>query len=91
MTPKLLDDFTSHLLKALNGYKELGVGAFNLVTYSSAINQNHEYYWLNMKLISRPFPKGVYTNDTGSMERPYDVWIIDTLPEMVAKKLRNHF
>ena len=91
LTLKLIDDFVSCLVKLLNGYKELGVGAFNLVTYSSAVNQNHEYYWLNMKLISRPFPKGVYTNDTGPMERLYDVWVIDTLPEMVAEKLRIHF
>ena len=91
LTPKLIDDFAFNLVKTLNGYKELGVGAFNLVTYSSPINQNHEYYWLNMKLISRPFPKGVYTNDTGSMERLYDVWIIDTLPEIVAERLRPHF
>lgn len=44
-----------------------------------------------MKLISRPFPKGVYTNDTGPMERLYDVWVIDTMPEIVAEKLRVHF
>ena len=91
LTPKLIGNFASCLVKILNGYKELGVGAFNLVTYSGAVNQNNECYWLNMKLISRPFPKGVYTNDTGPMERLYDVWVIDTMPEIVAEKLRVHF
>ena len=80
LTPKLIADFASYLLKA-----------FNLIAYSSVINQNHEYYWLNMKLIFKPFPKGAYTNNTGYMERLYNVWIINILPKMVAKKLRNHF
>ena len=29
LTPKLIDNFASNLVKTLNGYKELGVGAFN--------------------------------------------------------------
>ena len=91
LTPKLIADFAPSLLGALNDYRELDVEAFNLVTYSSATNQNHEYYWSNMKLIFNPFPKGAYTNNTGYMERLYNVWIINTLPKMVAKKLRNHF
>jgi len=88
---KLIDDFVSCLMKVLRGYKEMGVGAFNLATYSGAINEKLDYYRLIVKLISRPFPKGVYTSDTGPMERLYDVWVIDTLPEEVAEKIRAYF
>jgi len=43
---------------------------------------------LNIKLISRPYPSGIYTDDTGPLERLYDAWVIDTLPEMVAEELK---
>lgn len=85
---KLIDDFVSCLIKVLRGYKQIGVGAFNLATYSGAINERLDYYRLMVKLISRPFPRGVYTNDTGPMERLYGVWVIDTLPEEVAKGMK---
>ena len=81
LTQKRTDDFVHCLRNILKGYKQLEVGAFNLGAYSGPMNQKQDYYWLNMKLISRPFPKGLYTNDTGPMERLYDAWVIDTLPE----------
>jgi len=48
-------------------------------------------YSLHAKLFSRPYPKGVYTSDTGPMERGYDVWVIDTLPEELAERVRPFF
>jgi len=44
-----------------------------------------------VKLISRPYPRGIYTNDTGFFERMYDLWIIDTLPEETARQARPFF
>ena len=84
---KLADDFVNCLIKVLRGYKQMGVGAFNLATYSGAINETIAHYRLTVKLISRPFPKGVYTNDTGPMEKLYGVSVIDTLPEEVSEKI----
>lgn len=80
-------NFASSLVKALKGYKRLGIGSFNLVAFSGPIGEKLNYYRLNVKLISRPYPSGVYTNDTGPFERLYDAWVIDTLPEVVAEKL----
>mgnify|MGYP001085548022 CR=1 FL=1 len=88
---KQIADFASCLIKALKGYKKLGIGSFNLVTFSSPIGEKLDYYRLDARLISRPYPQGVYTNDTGPFERLYDAWVIDTLPEMVAKQLRPFF
>jgi len=85
---RLIDNFVSCLIKVLRGYKRMGVGAFNLATYSGAVNERPEYYRLMVKLISRPFPRGVYTNDTGPMEKLYGVGVIDSLPEYVAEKIR---
>ncbi|MHA1210795.1 MAG: hypothetical protein ACTSRF_16465 [Candidatus Freyarchaeota archaeon] len=61
-----INDFADCLLRVLRGYKKIGVGSFNLASYS-------------------------YTNDTGPMERLYDVWVIDTLPETLAGMLRGFF
>ena len=87
-----IDDFADYLTKVLHGYKEIGIGSFNLATYSSSIEgkQDH-FYWLNAKLISRPYPKGVYTSDNGPMERLHDIWVVDTLPEELSKKMKPFF
>ncbi len=75
----------------LKGYKAMGVGSFNLVSFSSGVAETLSSFTLHFKIISRPYPQGIYTNDSGPFERLYDVWVIDTLPEMVAQTLRNFF
>ena len=65
MNQRQVEDFGSALNRILVGYKFLGIGSFNLVSYSAATDEQRDDYWLCMKLFSRPSPKGVYTNDTG--------------------------
>jgi UDPglucose--hexose-1-phosphate uridylyltransferase len=86
-----ISDFAGSLVAALRGYKKLGIGSFNLVTCSGPIGGELHHYRLNAKLISRPYPAGVYTNDSGPLERLHDVRVIDTLPEMVAQNLKPFF
>ena len=69
----------------------MGVGSFNLVSFSPGLDENHPFYRLHFKIISRPYPRGIYTNDSGPFERFFDVWVIDTLPEMVAETLKKFF
>jgi UDPglucose--hexose-1-phosphate uridylyltransferase len=88
---KQISDFAGCLLSALRGYKKLGIGSFNLITFSCPLNRSLDYYRLNVKLISRPYPGGIYTTDTGPFERLCDAWVIDTLPEIVAENLRPFF
>ncbi|NVM25672.1 MAG: hypothetical protein HWN70_07110 [Desulfobacterales bacterium] len=88
---KEIDGFAGNLTKALCGYKEIGIGSFNLITYSGPLDKTLHYYSLHTKLFSRPYPKGVYTSDTGPMERGYDVWVIDTLPEELANRMKPFF
>lgn len=77
--------------KILKGYKSMGVGSFNMVSFSAGMDEKFPYYTLHFKIISRPYPQGIYTNDSGPFERLYDVWVIDTLPEEVAKTLSKFF
>lgn len=86
-----IDEFADNLTKVLCGYKEMGIGSFNLITHSGPLDKKLDYYSLHTKLFSRPYPKGVYTSDTGPMERGYDVWVIDTLPEELANRMRPFF
>ncbi|MFQ6042616.1 MAG: hypothetical protein ACE5PV_17305 [Candidatus Poribacteria bacterium] len=89
LTDAHIADFVRSLIIILRGYKKMGIGSFNLVTYSGPMDESLDYYCFNMKLISRPFPRCVYTNDTGPFERLYGVWVIDTLPEQLAEKIRS--
>ena len=88
---KQAKDFAQSAVKILHGYKQMGVGSFNLNIFSGPIGEKLNYYALNAKIISRPFPQTVYTNDTGSLERLQDEWVIETLPEDVAERMRGVF
>eukprot|EP01118_Nematostelium_gracile_P007441 TRINITY_DN2428_c0_g1_i1.p1 TRINITY_DN2428_c0_g1~~TRINITY_DN2428_c0_g1_i1.p1 ORF type:complete len:336 (-),score=81.74 TRINITY_DN2428_c0_g1_i1:58-1065(-) len=88
MSSNQVADFASALVQLLAGYKSVGVGSFNLVTYSAPAEFDTNSYSLVFKLFSRPFPRGVYTNDTGPMERMYDSFVIDSPPEILAQALR---
>jgi UDPglucose--hexose-1-phosphate uridylyltransferase len=83
--------FCLALVRALKAYHSLGVGSFNLVTYSPPMGATPPPFPFHARLISRPFPSGIYTNDTGFFERMYDLWIIDTPPEDLVLKVRPFF
>jgi galactose-1-phosphate uridylyltransferase len=83
--------FSWALVRLLKAYHAMGVGSFNLVTYSPPMGGVAPAFPFHVKLISRPYPRGIYTNDTGFFERMYDLWIIDTLPEEIARQARPFF
>lgn len=92
MTTQQVHDFVDALLRALKGYHALGIGSFNLVSFSGATGSTEEDgHCLYFKIFSRPNPTGLYTNDTGPTERMYDTWVIDTIPELVAESMRPFF
>ncbi|MDY6842566.1 MAG: hypothetical protein SVW57_00550 [Thermodesulfobacteriota bacterium] len=86
-----IQEFSRYLRKALRCYNTMGVGSFNLISYSSPTGEYLPYFPLSFKLISRPFPSEIYTNDTGPLERLYDTWVVDTLPEEVAQTMKHYF
>ena len=83
-----IDAFARALTNALCGYKAMGIGSFNFITYSGPLDEKLDFYRLHARLFSRPYPRGVYTNDTGPMERGYGVWVIDTVPEELADRIK---
>ncbi|MFC2027451.1 hypothetical protein ACFLU3_02060 [Chloroflexota bacterium] len=89
LNTKQIGDFAEAIEKVLLGYKKMGVGSFNLITFSGPIGEKLDHYSLNAKIISRPFPQGVYTNDTGTFERLQDEWVIEFQPEDVAAKMQE--
>jgi galactose-1-phosphate uridylyltransferase len=86
-----IEAFAKALANVLCGYKAMGIGSFNLITYSGPLTERLDFYRFHARLFSRPYPKAVYTNDTGSMERGCDVWVIDTVPEELADHLKPFF
>lgn len=75
--------------RILKCYKSMGVGSFNMVSFSSSPDEDLPYFTLHFKIVSRPYPRNVYTNDSGPFERFYDIWVIDTLPEEIAAICRE--
>ena len=86
-----IKDFASAIVKVLRCYKEMGVNSFNLITYSAPVKDKRDYYRLNARIISRPIFQPFYTSDSGFMERFYDIWVIETLPEGVARAMKAWF
>ncbi len=91
LNEKQIQDFAYAIVKVLEGYKQMGVGSFNLNMFSGPIGEETDYYSLNAKMISRPFPQGVYSSDTGPFERLQDEWVIEFLPEDIAENMRGVF
>ncbi len=91
LDPGQIRTFSWALVRLLKAYHAMGVGSFNLVTYSPPMGAVPPPFPFHVKLISRPYPRGIYTNDTGFFERMYDLWIIDTLPEEIARLTRPFF
>ena len=84
-----IETFSDRLTMVLIAYEGMGIGSFNLCTSSGPIDEDFSnFYWMSARLISRPYPKGIYTNDSGPMERMQGVWVIDTLPEELARKMK---
>jgi len=84
-------DFATAITTILYCYKKMGVNSFNLITYSAPVGENPNYYRLNARIISRPIFQPFYTSDSGFMERFFDVWVIETLPEEIAREVRASF
>jgi galactose-1-phosphate uridylyltransferase len=82
-------DFSRCVIKILRSYKDMGVGSFNLSSFSGPINEPLEYYSLNLKIISRPSLQAYWTNDTGFMERFQYESIVEQKPEDVAAGMRR--
>jgi galactose-1-phosphate uridylyltransferase len=77
------------LSRILKYYHKIGIESFNMVIFSGPLDKELRYFNLNLKIISRPCLKPIYTNDSGFMERIHYEPIIETKPESLAKELRN--
>jgi galactose-1-phosphate uridylyltransferase len=84
-------DMAEALRAVLLGYHALGVGSFNLASFSASARETPDHFRLSFRLISRPYPTGVYTNDSGPAEKLYGFRVVDTLPEEVAASVRPYF
>lgn len=84
-------DFAATIEKILHCYRAMGINSFNLVTYSAPLTERPDYFLMSARIVSRPFFRPLYTSDAGFMERFYDVWVIETLPEEVAREMRERF
>jgi len=85
-----ISDFSSVIVKILYSYKGMGVNSFNVITYSAPLMEHADYFWMSARVISRPVFQSFYTCDAG-YRRFYDVWVIETLPEEVAREMRTTF
>jgi len=68
----------------------MGVNSFNVITYSAPLMEHADYFWMSARIISRPVFQPFYTCDAG-YRRFYDVWVIETLPEEIAREMRMTF
>ena len=89
LEPVQIMDFADAVVRVLRGYRAMGVNSFNLVTYSAPLGERPPHFRLGARIISRPFFQPLYTGDSGFMERFYDSWVIEAMPEDVARRLRQ--
>lgn len=94
LSERQANDLVDCVLKTLKWYKEEGMNSFNLSTFSAGVDEKLNYYRLNVKMMSKPvfqpdYP--YYTAYGGTVELWHGEYVVDTLPENVAQKLKHIF
>lgn len=85
-------DLAEGLKKVLRAYDSMGKKSFNLTTYSGPQDEDtRENFSMSMRIISRPTPVMYYTTDSGYMEALHHERVVESLPETVAKSVREFF
>jgi UDPglucose--hexose-1-phosphate uridylyltransferase len=84
-TPDNIKDFSTAIQQLLKAYHHIGIGSFNMASFSGPVGGKPDSFSVHFKFWSRPFPSGIYTNDTGPTERMYDTFVINTMPELYAE------
>ncbi len=84
-------DFADAVVRALRCYKSMGVDSFNIITYSGPVGGNDGHFWMSARLIARPGFQPYYTSDSGTLERFYGTFVIETLPEAVAREMKGYY
>ena len=85
-------DLSLGISKIFRGFSSFGFQSFNMSIYSGPLDRNiSDYFLVNLKIISRPNLKVLYTADKGFMEVLHNEAIILTLPEKVAEDLKRNF
>jgi UDPglucose--hexose-1-phosphate uridylyltransferase len=85
-------DFADAIVMVLRCYKaQEGVNSFNLITCAAPLGDRMEHFRMSARIFSRPAFQPLYTNDTGPIERLYGTSVIETLPEDVAREMRDAF
>ena len=87
-----IKDLSSGISKLLRAFSILGLQSFNMSIYSSPLDGSmSKYFLINLRLISRPNLKILYTADKGFMEVLFNETIVSTVPEQVAEDLKRYF
>jgi len=85
-------DLGEGLSKIFVGLSSLGLQSFNMNAYSGPLKREiTEYFLINLRIISRPNLRNMYTSDKGFMEILQEEPIISSVPEETSKKLKAFF
>ncbi len=89
---KELNELSTGLSFILRGYYSCGVKSLNMATFSAPCDEDlSDFFLLNFRLISRPFPACLYVSDNGFMETLHREPIIETIPEDLSIELKRSF
>ena len=89
---KEIADLGEGLSRIFRGLSSLSLQSFNMNVYSGPLKSEiAEYFLINLRIISRPNLRSMYTSDKGFMEILQEEPIISSVPEETSKKLKTFF
>ncbi len=91
LTPAETLSFGEGLSKILTFYEKEGYSTFNFAIYSGPLGEAVEWFWCNVRIITRPNIYENYRADDYFFQKLLGTEIIITPPEAFAKKLRATF
>ncbi|MFX0174574.1 MAG: hypothetical protein ACFE9L_22065, partial [Candidatus Hodarchaeota archaeon] len=84
-------DLGEGISKILKFYEEEGYSTFNFAIYSGPMGKTTDWFWSNMRIISRANVYKNYRTDDYFLQKLLGTEIIFTPPEELADKLKAKF
>ncbi|MCK5474194.1 MAG: hypothetical protein KAI53_02205 [Candidatus Aenigmarchaeota archaeon] len=87
-----IEGIADGIAKVLRGLYAQGVRSVNMTINSAPLNESlASFFYLNIRIVSRSLMVDDYTTDQGFMELLHKEPVISTIPETIAKNLREYF
>jgi galactose-1-phosphate uridylyltransferase len=79
------------IIRILGYYYDTGVRNFNIAIYSGPFSERHDYFDLNVRIVSRYGYKPTFVSDVWALQYLLEEQEVYEAPEETCSKLKEYF